>query len=45
MALAVFDEGVDSIIEMANFCESVYERLYGGRDGVSLWTGEREKRE
>ena len=38
-ALTIFDEGVNSGIEMADFCESVYQGPYGGRDDVSLWTG------
>lgn len=45
MALTVFDEGVDSGVEMANFRKSVYERSHGERDDVSLRRGEERREE
>lgn len=38
--LTVFDEGVDSGIEMADLGESMYKRPHGGGDDVSLWIGQ-----
>lgn len=35
--LTVFDEGVDSRIEVADLGESMYKRPHGGRNDVSLW--------